>query len=196
MEPVYLPDPVETGLFPVQPMNVCAPLVSSITVTDDGSAGFRVSVDFLDGWDMFRRVRWAPNSWKLYGYGFETKDAVRHNPLARMDFWTRCMAYSGCSLRTADSDGRDVHFDYFARGSTGGKYFEMKIVPEHGEVVTVSGEEYDPADHYVNLTLHVTDRDSKGRLLLGGEYRMHCWVSDSDGNDYYVTVYFGDEAFF
>lgn len=72
----------------------------------------------------------------------------------------------------------------------------MKIEPEYANVVTVSGKDYDPADHYVNLILYITDRDSKGKLLPNGEYRMHCWVSDSDGNGYYVTVYFGDEAFF
>ena len=72
----------------------------------------------------------------------------------------------------------------------------MKIKPEHWELVHVRDKHYYPDDHYVNLTLYVTDRDSKGRLLPNAEYRMHCWVSDSDGNGYYVTVYFGDEAFF
>ncbi len=195
-DPVNLPDdPSRTG-FPEASMNVCAPVVSSITVTDDGSAGFRVSVDFSHGWDMFRWVRWAPLSWKLWGYDFGAKDAVRHNPLKRGNFWNSRTAQFDNLLWTADSNGRDVHFDYFSRGGTGGKYFEMAIEPQHDRVVNVAGKEWDPSDHYVNLTLYVTDRDSKGRLLPGGEYRMHCWVSDSDGNGYYVTVYFGDEAFF
>ncbi len=195
-EPVYLPDPIRTGLFPTQPMNVCAPVISSITVTDDGSAGFRVSVDFSHGWDMLRWVRWSPDSWKLWGYDFVTEDAVRHNPLLRADFWNSRTAQFDTVLRTADSDGRDVYFDYFARGGTGGKYFEMEITTEYSSVVTVAGKDYDPDDYWVNLTLYITDRNSRGNRLPAGEYRMHCWVSDSDGNGYYVTVYFGDEAFF
>ena len=66
-DPVYLPDdPIGTGWLLEETMNVYAPVISSITVTD-GSAGFRVSVDFSHGWDMLRWVRWATNSWKLYG---------------------------------------------------------------------------------------------------------------------------------
>ena len=33
-------DPVQTGPWNENTVNVCAPVVSSITVTDDGSAGF------------------------------------------------------------------------------------------------------------------------------------------------------------
>ena len=185
-----LAEPVQTGPFPNQVKNVCAPVVSSITVTDDGSAGFRVSVSLLDGWDMFRQV-WDPSQLRhrFYGYKSETKDAVRHNPLRREDFFTRY-------LRTADYDGRDVHFDYFARGGTGGEYFEMEITPEWFGLQHVRGEHYHTLDSWVKITLHITDRDSKGKRLPAGKYNMHCWVSDSDGNGYYVTVYFGGEAFF
>ena len=72
----------------------------------------------------------------------------------------------------------------------------MAIEPEYSSVVPVAGKEYDPNDYWVNLTLYVTDLDSKGKRLPNGKYRMHCWVSDSDENGYYVNVYFGDEAFF
>ena len=108
-DPVSLPDdPPGTG-FPGASMNVCAPVISSITVTDDGSAGFRVSVDFSHGWDMFRWIRWSPISWRGSGYDFGAKDAVLHNPLERGDFWNSRIAWFDTVLRTADGQGRDVH---------------------------------------------------------------------------------------
>ncbi len=184
-------EPVQTGPFPGQVKNVCAPVVSSITVTDDGSAGFRVSVSLAsDGWDMFRWVPNATGGWDAYGYLFWAYNAVCHNLLERRSF-------SAPGLRTRDYVSRHpVHFDYFARGGTGGKYFEMRIKPKFYGLVPVRAEHYYTGDHWVDLTLYVTDRDSKGKRLPAGKYNMHCWVSDTDGNGYYVTVYFGDEAFF
>ena len=87
-----LAEPVQTGPFPGQITNVCAPVVSSVTVTDDGSAGLRVSVSLShDGWDMFRR--WFHPSETGFsrsvfrGYRFLTYDAVRHDPFRRGLFY-------------------------------------------------------------------------------------------------------------
>ena len=146
---------------------------------------------------MFRRVPADRGGWQTKGYRFKTTDAVRHFPLRRGDFFER-FNYEDTELETYDGVDHyvPVHFDYFARGGTGGKYFEMKIEPEYWGLVPVRAEHYYGRDHYVKLTLYITDRDSKGKRLPAGEYRMHCRVSDIDGNGYYVTVYFGDEAFF
>ena len=199
-----LAEPVQTGPGGHNTVNVCAPVISSITVHDDGSAGLRVSVDFSHGWDMFT---WLPPSltglshWEWYGYKFRTYDAVLHNPLERGDF-SEIFSYFSSRWYTSDYKGRDVHFDYFVRGGsggirgTGGKYFSMRIEPEWYGLRHVRGEHYHTLDHWVDITLYVTDRDSKGKRMPVGKYNMHCWVSDSDGNGYYVTVYFGGEAFF
>ncbi len=199
-----LAEPVQTGPGGHNTVNVCAPVISSITVHDDGSAGLRVSVDFSHGWEMFT---WLPPSvtglshWEWYGYIFRTTDAVLHNPLERGDF-SETFSYFSSRWYTSDSSGRDVHFDYFVRGGpggtrgTGGQYFSMRIKPEFYGLRHVRGEHYYTGDHYVNITLYVTDRDSKGKRMPVGKYNMHCWVSDSDGNGYYVPVYFGGEAFF
>ena len=115
-----LAEPVQTGPGNKNTKNVCAPVVSSITVTDDGSAGFRVSVSISHGWDMFRWVPADEGGWKQKGYRFKTADAVRHYPLERRDFFAD---FSGTELETYDGFAHyvPVHFDYFARGGTGGK---------------------------------------------------------------------------
>ena len=198
-------EPVQWGPGNSNIVNVCAPRVSYLTVTDDGSAGLRVSVNISHGWDMFRWVLRDPRGgagWQFKGYRFLTYNAVRHYPLRRGSF-NKVFDYADTEFETSDSDGRDVYFDYFVRGGpggtrgTGGKYFEMKIKPEHWQLVHVRGEHYYPDDHYVNITLYVTNfggPNGTTRLPLG-EYRMHCWVSDSDGNGYYVPIYFGDLVF-
>ena len=76
----------------------------------------------------------------------------------------------------------------------------MKIEPEYFGLQHVRGEHYWSEDHYGDILLYVTDRDgaNRGNRLPVGEYRMHCWVSDTDGNGYYATVYFdqdGDSIF-
>ena len=178
--------------------NVCAPVVHYVEVTNDGSAGFRVSVSLAShGWDMFRRRYWSDGSLRSKGYYFRSYNAVRHYPLRRGKFSGR---FYGTVLKTWDDDDYHVpvHFDYFARGGTGGKYFEMRIDPEENQLKHVRDKHYYPGDHWVNITLYVTDRDSKGNRLPNGGYKMHCWVSDNDGNGYYVTVYLdnnGDGTF-
>ena len=201
-----LSEPVQTGPSPGQTKNVCAPVVHYVEVTNDGSSGLSVSVDILQhGWEMFRR--WFLPSETGFsrsvflGYTFVTKDAVRHYPLERRDFY----ADFSDDLETWDEEeDQPVHFDYFVRGGSGGtrgsggQYFSMRIKPEHFGLEHVRGEHYHTLDHWVDITLYVTDRDSKGKRMPVGKYNMHCWVSDSDGNGYYVTVYYdgdGDGTF-
>ena len=196
-----LSEPIQHGPFPSQTVNVCAPVVSSVTVTDDGSAGLRVSVDISHGWDMFRLPSPAIG---FRGYKFETFDAVRHYQLLRGDFWA---FFDGTKLKTWDGGlfGLDlpVYFDYFVRGGSGGtrgsggQYFSMKITPEWFGLRHVRGEHYHTLDHSVDITLYVTNfggRNGTTRLPIG-QYRMHCWISDTDGNGYYVPVHFGDQTF-
>ena len=201
-----LSEPVQTGPGGHNTVNVCAPVVHYVEVTNDGSAGLRVSVDFLRGWDMFT---WVPPSltglshWEWYGYRFRTYDAVRHYPHERGDF-SEIFSYFSSRWYTSDDEGRDVHFDYFVRGGsggirgTGGKYFSMRIEPQWYGLRHVRGEHYHTLDHWVDITLYVTDRDSKGKRMPVGKYNMHCWVSDTDGNGYSVAVYYdgdGDGTF-
>ena len=191
-----LAEPVQTGPGNANTQNVCAPVVSYVEVTNDGSSGFRVSVSLSHGWDMFRWVPADGGGWKLKGYRFKTADAVRHFPLERRDFYAD---FTGTELETYDGFDQyvPVYFDYFARGGTGGKYFDMKIKPEHWELVHVRDKHYYPDDHWVNITLYITDRDpyskTNARLPNGG-YLMHCWVSDSDGNGYLTTVYLDNDG--
>ena len=200
-------NPVQSGPFPGQITNVCAPVVSSVTVTDDGSAGLRVSVSISShGWDMFRR--WFHPSETgfsrsvFYGYRFFTYDAVRHYRFLRGTF------YENSSDNLETWDGRDynvpVYFDYFVRGliaggtrATGGQYFSMRIQPEWFGLQHVRGEHYHTLDHYVDILLYVTNFGGPNgdTLLPIGQYVMHCWVSDTDGNGYYVPVHFGDQTF-
>ena len=196
-------EPVQTGPFPNQVQNVCAPVVSSVTVTDDGSAGLRVSVRLSSvGWDMFTLV-WEQGVPEFYGLILVTYDAVLHNPLQRGTF-SEVFPYAPNQLKTWDQvEDQPVHFDYFVRGGSGGtrgsggKYFNMKIKPEWFGLRHVRGEHYHTLDHYVNITLYVTNfggPNGNTRLPIG-QYVMHCWVSDNDGNGYYVPVHFGNQTF-
>ena len=166
-------------------------------VTNDGSSGFRVSVSTSGGgsWEQF------PSDASRYHKRFISKNAVQHSTGLRGDF-----VYRGgfeTRGRVDRSDGTNisystVYFDYFARGGTGGKYFEMKIRPDYYGLIPVRAKHYYTRDHWVNITLYVTDRDSDGKRLLNGGYNMHCWISNNDGNSYYVSVYLdndGDSTF-
>lgn len=176
-------------------INTCAPLVGYVEVTDDGSAGFRVSVSLAsDGWEQF------PADSQFYHKRFITYDAVRHFPLLRGTFRYRggwhtrggVNGFWGTNIRYST-----VYFDYFARGGTGGKYFYMDLIPVHTKLVHVRDKHYWPGDHYVNITLYVTDRDPYSRTnarLPNGGYLMHCWISDTDGNGYYVPVYLDNDG--
>ena len=178
-----LSEPVHDGRRIV---NTCAPLVSYVEVTNDGSSGFRVKVMSLrsDGWEQF------PSDSSGYHKYFTTYGAVYHPFGLRGDFLSKS------SYRTRWSGYGTVHFDYFARGGTGGKYFEMKIKPAYHRLVHVRDKHYWGGDHYVNITLYVTDRDgsNKGKRLPNGGYKMHCWISDNDGNGYGVTVYLDNDG--
>ncbi len=200
-----LAEPVQKGPGSSNIVNVCAPVVHYVEVTNDGSSGLSVSVSLSQhGWDMFRWV-WSEdrNRWETWGYRFRTYDAVRHYPFKRGDFYAD---YSGSELETYDGAEEyvPVHFDYFVRGGSGGtrgsggQYFSMRINPEWFGLQHVRAEHYHTLDHWVDITLYVTDRDSKGKRMPVGKYNMHCWVSDNDGNGYSVTVYYdgnGDGTF-
>ncbi len=177
-------EPVSEGS---RSINTCAPVVSYVEVTNDGSSGFRAKVTLSsNGWEQF------PSDSSGRHKRFHTHGAVYHPYHLRGNFSYR--SYSGSYFETYGYQRGTVHFDYFARGGTGGKYFEMKITPVFFGLRHVRDKHYWSEDHYVNITLFVTDRDSKGKRLPRGEYRMHCWVSDNDGNGYYVTVYLDNDG--
>ena len=73
----------------------------------------------------------------------------------------------------------------------------MEITPKWFGLRHIRGEHYYSGDHWVKISLYVTDRggpNGNTRLPIG-QYRMHCYVTDNDGNGYYVPVHFGDQTF-
>ena len=96
-------------------------------------------------------------------------------------------------MRILDDRARDVYLDWFNLPA-GVYYFDMTITPDAVEsLVHWRGEHYYDADHWIDIFLFITDRNSKGKCTPD-VYLMHYYISDNDGNGYYVTVYFDQDG--
>lgn len=96
-------------------------------------------------------------------------------------------------LRTINNDDNTVYLDWFNLPA-GGHYFNMWVAPNRGSaLVSFRGVHYYAPNHYVDISLFITDRNSKSDHTPG-VYSMHCYISGNDGRCYYVLAYFDNDG--
>ena len=195
-----LAEPVGTGRGGNNPpiVNVCAPTVEAIWITEDQHLHqFTVEVTISsDGWGQFPSDRWTP-PYVLTGSGWD------YRPGSSSPVW---VDYESDSYRRALASlvmGKWTHLTRWVYldlpSSSGGSSYSFELEPGgYGgpdRFAYFRGQFYNWYDHWIDISLTLSDlHPITGKPLRGvTPYRGHCWISPrgpSESGGYYVPVYF------
>ncbi len=174
-------------------MNVCAPTVEAIWITEDQHLHqFTVYVTLSSGaWGQFPLSRWDRGRYTLTGSGYFWKSSV----LWRADPFKS----QGSSLLDAVFHSRYVVWFDLPRSSACSDYsFEIQPGGTGGldRFAYFRGKFYNWYDHWIDIYLNLSDlHPVTGKPLVGWvtPYRGHAWIMPHGPNEsggYYVPVHF------
>ena len=200
-----LAEPVGTGRGGNNPpiVNVCAPTVEAIWITEDRHLHqFTVEVTISSGgWGQFPSDRWTP-PYVLTGSGWD------YRPGSGSPVWVDYVndSPSSTSLISLPSRaprlGRFTHLTRWVyldlpRSSGGSSYsFELQPAWIGGDGFSYfRGKFYNWYEHWIDIYLCLSDlHPITGKPLKGvTPYKGHCWIMPHGPNEsggYYVPVYF------
>ncbi len=195
-----LAEPIETGRGGNNPpiVNVCAPTVEAIWITEDQHLHqFTVEVTLSSGgWEQFPTDRWTP-SYVLTGSGW-------HYPDSGLPVWVNYVNDSRWVSLASRSPilGQFTHLRpwvYLDLPSSSSSDYSFEIQPSGSSgtdgFAYFRGKFYDWYEHWIDIYLNLSDlHPITGKPLRGvTPYRGHAWISPrgpSESGGYYVPVYF------
>ena len=187
---VLLAEPIGTGRGGNNPpiVNVCAPTVEAIWITEDQQHHqFTVEVTLSSGgWGQFPTSFWNRSVYALKGSGW-----INHL------FWVP--AYTNRHSLTSRDSYRSgnplVYLDLPSSASSSDYSFEITPSKYTDQLVEFRGKHYYWWDHWIDIYLCLSTRHPiTGKPLKGvTPYRGHAWISPrgpSESGGYYVPVHF------
>ena len=194
-----LAEPVGTGRGGNNPpiVNVCAPTVEAIWITEDQAPQlFTVKVTLSSGgWQQFRGPI-GSFSYRFKGRGRQYSNSFFLSGLFDFSSKGGATLYSETDQRIEGwSLYRTIWFDL--PRSSHGSYYSFEINPANfvGQLVHFRGEHYYWWDHWIDIYLCLSDlHPITGKPLTGvTPYRGHAYITPrgpSESGGYYVPVHF------
>ena len=195
-----LAEPIGTGRGGNNPpiVNVCAPTVEAIWITEDQhNHRFTVEVTLSSsGWGQFPALFHHGSRYRFTGYGWQYFDSF-------IPYWTyfESTRYPLRAQYVGNVSGRSDHptvwFDL--PRSSGGSSYSFEVEPSntggHDGFAYFRGKFYNWFEHWIDISLTLSDlHPITGRPLTGvTPYSGHAWISPrgpSESGGYYVPVHF------
>ena len=194
-------EPIGTGRGGNNPpiVNVCAPTVEAIWITEDQHLHqFTVKVTFSsDGWEQFPTDRWTP-PYVLKGSGWD------YRPGSSSPVWVSYVSDSYWRAYVSKVLGIQTHLTRWVYldlpSSSGGSSYSFEIEPGGtggpDRFAYFRGQFYNWYEHWIDIYLCLSDlHPITGKPLNGWvtPYRGHAWIMPHGPNEsggYYVPVHF------
>ena len=188
-----LAEPIGTGRGGNNPpiVNVCAPTVEAIWITEDqASHQFTVEVTLSSGaWGQFPLSRWDRGRYTFIGSGWRYVGSSAPS-------WGSFESVGSSLLRAIFRGKWVVQFD-LPSSSSSDYSFEIQPSGSSGTdgFAYFRGKFYNWYDHWIHIYLNLSDLHpiTGGPLRGVTPYRGHAWImphGPSESGGYYVPVYF------